>query len=245
VHTYLKEDFSVADWVRVAVRALMDKISKISSIDAEMVLEFEPRTWNEYHDILVHVIAVTRGRRSPVDVDDATRLLHGMGNIREHLCGIFSRDLAAIQQKRPHSTPKDAAKFLEAIYAIDEIREYLLGVEGLLMSRQAQTWNEIYPDRKTESNNGERLLKCFTPTKPQFRDSRRFCLFGGTGLAQHSEQTFDELYEACFIGDNEKIKQLCFPPEGSDIQPLQISVNCVPPDRRIGVFGNMAALILF
>jgi hypothetical protein len=145
----------------------------------------------------------------------------------------FLRDLKRRQGKNSQEAD------VKAIFAINEIKDYVTDVEKLLVAHNAQTWNEIYPDKKSNLGGAPRLL----PTRQPFNvvSLSRYIYhttgYGQSWVPKHLIAAYDELYEACFTGDNSKIQQLCFPPDGSTTLALQISVQSVRPQDRWATNG--------
>jgi hypothetical protein len=111
---------------------------------------------------------------------------------------------------------------------LKEIKSYLVDAERVLVSRRAKTWQEIISNKPEEAGT--------TPTTSHLNlavssEPTRYFLFTSTYGSQHAPQhtisLYDELYEACFAGSNERIQQLCLPPEGTKMKTaaLQISVR--------------------
>jgi hypothetical protein len=118
------------------------------------------------------------------------------------------------------------------IRALDGIRSYFVDVERLLVSHNARP--EAFPDHvgslnknlsvppmpvadaNPQSNYTIFTSGCYQPTAPP-----------------HLRDLYDQLMEACFTGDNDKIQELCLPTDGSkpDSQPLQITVEMRDPPR--------------
>jgi hypothetical protein len=149
--------------------------------------------------------------------------------------------IKAIREKQSRLTAVEDTE--KTLHGLLDIRDYLCDVEDLLLLQHAQTWDDIYPDRKSDSTAGQLLLQRSTstsrivyPTQYSYPTHRHH----PTSAPQHLITTYDELYEACFTGDNEKIKQLCLPPEGSTIEPLQISVQtCAPKNGENNVYSSL------
>ncbi|KAJ6579649.1 ankyrin repeat protein [Mycena vulgaris] len=103
-----------------------------------------------------------------------------------------------------------------------EIREYFTDMEKFLLERGAKPWSVVYPDN---------VSTAFDPKINQFGNIAPSSLFGRRGnkstgginyyrlagsynqeaVPAFQDALYDELYEACFTGANEKIQELCLP----------------------------------
>lgn len=109
----------------------------------------------------------------------------------------------------------------------DEVKRkrFLIEMESLLISHGAKTRNEIYTDR----------LSPFTTTPgtqvpPNTRTESKYLPFPAghsymSPIPQRLESSYDELYEACFTGDNEKVERLCLSEDAFGLPSLQIAVQ--------------------
>lgn len=145
--------------------------------------------------------------------------------------GASLQELKTAQSKKAFSNSlEDHAKTLHEMYGI---KDYLGEVEQLLVEHNARTWSELYPDQLPGFVAGQFQLP--TPVHDVVAPSTY--MYHGVGYSplwvpKHLTAVYDELYEACFTGDNAKIQQLCFPPNGSTIPPIQISVQTAKPQDR-------------
>ena len=121
-----------------------------------------------------------------------------------------------------------------------DIRAFLVELQAALSERKAKTWNEVYPG--VVSTAGTEFqprpqVRSVDPPVPKgierefnyrylsgdpYRDNRR--------VPEHLLEVYDDLYEACYNGGNEKIRRLCLPDPGEAAtapgapDPLNISV---------------------
>jgi hypothetical protein len=134
-----------------------------------------------------------------------------------------------VKEKQSASTKNKDQVLLE----LTETKDHFVDVERLLVSRHAKTWDEIYPDEKSTA------IQSSTPsTVAAFEEKSRYVRltqgYGRDFVPQHIWPLYDELYEACFTGNNEKVRQLCLPTDGTKTQkhPLQISVQMTHPTNE-------------
>ncbi|KAF5379120.1 hypothetical protein D9615_005878 [Tricholomella constricta] len=117
----------------------------------------------------------------------------------------------------------------EQLRKYQDSHSYLVDLERVLVAHGAKAWNDIYPDMPSEVEK-EVVNQQFYPrnTAPL----SRYSILGKNRykdyIPQHLCPLYDELFEACFIGDNKKIEQLCLPQEKSkNTTPLTIFVVVV------------------
>ncbi|KAK0231589.1 hypothetical protein IW262DRAFT_1489758 [Armillaria fumosa] len=115
---------------------------------------------------------------------------------------------------------------------------YLADTEFFLSLKGAKTWNEIFPDKPITNKDFD------TDSMDSSVDKERYCQVSGISYGRDYipaglNALYDDLYEACFTGDNDKIQQLCLPPEGSEIANtlLSMSVYVVNPESKWSATG--------
>ncbi|PBL01634.1 ankyrin [Armillaria gallica] len=88
-------------------------------------------------------------------------------------------------------------------------------------------WRQTAESHKKNKHDEERLN--YLDAKGYLADTESFLL--SKGFYRHDyipaslNASYDDLYEACFTGDNDKIQQLCLPPEGSEIASTFLSMS--------------------
>ena len=141
-----------------------------------------------------------------------------------HRTALLQQITDFLQKTQPTTPNKE-----EVLDNLNELKSYLVDVERLLVSRRAKTWEEISSDKEAGAIPAKPIPDATppvtTPERPQYFLLRTF--YSSERAPQHTHALYDELYEACFAGNNEKIQKLCFPPEKTKIRasPLQISVR--------------------
>ncbi|KAK0490248.1 ankyrin repeat protein [Armillaria novae-zelandiae] len=142
-------------------------------------------------------------------------------------CGFRDQLFADLKQvSDSHEKTKrdeDRSIYLDAKY-------YLADIESFLSLKGAKTWNEIFPDKPIMNKDLD------ADSVNSSVDKERYCQLSGISYRRNYipaglNASYDDLYEACFTGDNDKIQQLCIPPEGSEIAStlLSMSVYTVNP----------------
>ena len=147
--------------------------------------------------------------------------------------GYWARQRRAITAVRAKREPADPAKKEQLIDQLCRCKEYLKDVEQLMVSRRAKTWKEIsqapIPEIKTTTSPSA----VTTPTPERLQYYLFTTAFSSNRAPKTTDALYDELYEACSSGDNDRIRRFCLPPPGSKskIQPLQISVRAATENR--------------
>jgi len=123
----------------------------------------------------------------------------------------------------------------ERIKVLTSMKDYLEEVLGLLNEKKAKRWSQIHPDikRKEESDDdgdnddgddGDKDKdKQQKPVEPFF--SVWTSNWWDVPVLQEKVPLYEELYEACWNGDDDKIRELCLPPPGGTtrkVAPIQI-----------------------
>ncbi|KAG9000610.1 hypothetical protein FRB93_012622 [Tulasnella sp. JGI-2019a] len=80
----------------------------------------------------------------------------------------------------------------------------------------AKSWNEIFPDEPSKwTSNDEATSNAPTALSPPGAPTRRYMLFGSGPLlpaGAHLTSLYDELFEAIWAGNTEKVQEMCLPP---------------------------------
>ena len=133
----------------------------------------------------------------------------------------------------------------ERLEKLKDTKAYVLEVKQLLDEHGAKTWKEVYPDIDSSATDtplglvpDNSYLSATVPLSKVNLHSYMVLTSGcnahGTDtVSEHLLSSYDELYEACFVGDNEKIQSLCLPAEGAKSGSilLNISVKLMPADH--------------
>jgi len=109
-----------------------------------------------------------------------------------------------------------------------EVIEYLQGLERALVAKGAESWNAQTPLS---------LSKPAMSTQPP-KERLRYHTIERYGmrrvLPDYQAKLYEELFEACFVGDNQKVQKMCFPPTGSSVVPLSIFVHTSDCHGKLG-----------
>ncbi len=125
---------------------------------------------------------------------------------------------------------------------LKETRQLLVEIQTALSERHAKTWRELYPDNvEPVTVPGATTTVNTIPSLPPISKPEReytYTYMSGDShyysrdqsVPQHLHESYDDLYEACYLGDNEKIREFCLPdPEVTNTagtqSPLNISVR--------------------
>lgn len=133
----------------------------------------------------------------------------------------------------------------------EDIRDFLLEVQTLLNEKGAKGWKEVYPAIETQASaefvrhrRQSHKTKTVSYNTPGSLEETYVYLsptrtYDRQNVPQHLISAYDELYEACYEGDNDKIQRLCLPVEGQENggqTPLNISVKMI--DKSISRYDQ-------
>ena len=148
--------------------------------------------------------------------------------------------------------PQNKMRINELIRMKDDLEEVL----GLLKEKNAKTWNQLHPDAATKENDegGKRqrpeevmetkdvlssiahfvsgrnstILHTITTQKQEIPFfSTWSSSWWAVPVVQEKVPLYEELYEACWNGDDDKIRELCLPPpEGTTRKVAPIQIVC-------------------
>ncbi|KAF8905744.1 hypothetical protein CPB84DRAFT_563270 [Gymnopilus junonius] len=135
---------------------------------------------------------------------------------------------------------------------MSDIKDFLVELQNPIRVDNPKTWKDVYPTLETQTpallaKNPSIPAPRRTTTDKQERNYT-YALISTSGhhnVPKHTVAAYDELYEACFAGDDDKIQRLCLPAEGQvafaasgATGPLNISVRLTPkPTNRYGRAG--------
>ncbi|GLB33192.1 putative ankyrin repeats (3 copies) containing protein [Lyophyllum shimeji] len=145
----------------------------------------------------------------------------------------WKKYLASLRRTaQEEAAQQDQTNAEETLQGFQVARSYLVDMEDVLLSHGAKTWEEVYPDKpsaqaKEEESQTNRNYDHGRSSPYVFLDPN---YWSNNYVPQHLTSMYDELYEACFTGDNKKVEQLCLPQEESkDTTPLNIFVQVSNP----------------
>jgi len=112
---------------------------------------------------------------------------------------------------------------LRKLGAFKDAKTYLEEVRRLLKARGAKTWNDVYPDVESTAkpnHSGDYESDSDSDHDDEKKSEETSYLYITTEYSrqfvpQHMVSDYDELYEACYAGDDAKIQKLCLPAEGA------------------------------
>ncbi|KAF8905746.1 hypothetical protein CPB84DRAFT_1844751 [Gymnopilus junonius] len=139
---------------------------------------------------------------------------------------------------------RDAKRRRDTMDRMGDIKEFFVELQNLIRTDSSKTWNDVYPSLETQAQlypaplrNRPGIRRQTTIVNKEERDYTYVLLSTGTrydhqNVPEHTVAAYGELYEACFVGDIDKIQRLCLPAEGQVAfatsgasGPLNISVR--------------------
>ncbi|KAI0325229.1 ankyrin [Cubamyces sp. BRFM 1775] len=124
--------------------------------------------------------------------------------------------LLELAEKKPgYKSSRD--EYAERSQKLLQAAEYFEVAEGLLTSKGAKTWKELYPD--SEINQPSRSYYHSTIYIFGYRRLPQSYVkltgtYGSEEVPAHLVSLYDELFEACCSGNKDKIEELCLPKDG-------------------------------
>ena len=112
---------------------------------------------------------------------------------------------------------KEKREKLEKLEKLEDSKAYFVEVKQLIEDHGAKTL--------AKSSKDETPSRISSPPTMERNPSYKFLSTGyhSHDVPQHLLSSYDQLYEACYAGDHEKIQSLCLPAEGA--QPGSILLN--------------------
>ena len=120
-----------------------------------------------------------------------------------------------------------------------QVINYLQGLERALVAKGAESWKAEAP---------------LSPPKPAVstqtpKERLRYYAIERYGMGQvlpdYQAKLYEELFEACFVGDNQKVQEMCLPPKESDVVPLSIFVHASHGHGKLGKSLDFSCGTLF
>ncbi|KAL0569235.1 hypothetical protein V5O48_012735 [Marasmius crinis-equi] len=159
------------------------------------------------------------------------------------------RRVYGLEAPNPYLSSSDLPTFLSTC---DQIKTYLTDVERILVSREAKSYNDLRPN---DEGKPESCFEQFETAKRVVFDASTVAIKyehiegnaydrenpwrRGNPVPQHQVAQYEELFEACYKGDNAAIQRLCSQPEGDDTgkSPIQIAATIGHPTDEGGQTG--------
>ena len=124
------------------------------------------------------------------------------------------------EEERRQINEREERERLEKLEKLEDAKAYFVEVKQLIEDHGAKTLGKV----STDENPSLGWNLSGTPSKVD-PNAYKFLSTGYVfcDVPQHLSSSYDQLYEACYTGDNEKIQSLCLPAEGT--QPGSILLN--------------------
>jgi hypothetical protein len=148
-----------------------------------------------------------------------------------------TEDIESAGSRRLRLVPSGSVRTLEKEYA-SAAKEYFTFADSVLRVHGA-----TIPEREEPATGEIGTGTIGTPTPVTFQESGyiRHGKYTTTPVPLHLKVFYDELYEACWKGDNASIQELCLPKQVAERkEPIQIVVQARLCDR----FASSGALLV-
>lgn len=131
---------------------------------------------------------------------------------------------------------------------LKDTEEFLCELKETLTKHDAKTWNAIHPEVSEA-----RPIALNSITAAHREEGWRYAYLSNPKnrshdcqyVPEHLVNQYDELYEACYAGDNDTIQRLCLPVWGQGAttgeglpSPLNISVRQIDPSMKWSTYGK-------
>ncbi|TFK24224.1 ankyrin repeat protein [Coprinopsis marcescibilis] len=209
VRTYCSADerMSIKDWVDDAINRIQAEIDKVDTVVVSSAPKEDPKEpeplagWKKYLDEFLN---------------------YDTGEIQTGDSSLAASEKLYEQAQR--------------LTLLQGTKAYLDDIQRLLGARSAKGWKELFPDVETTA-----MSAAFGITPPVKWDdvetgpqsvtvkskyaglSQRYSV---SVIATHLNDVYDELFEACFNGDNDTVERLCLlPKDGSEPTKPLLNIN--------------------
>ncbi|KAF9530926.1 hypothetical protein CPB83DRAFT_849882 [Crepidotus variabilis] len=131
-----------------------------------------------------------------------------------------------------------------------ECQRYFEEALRILQEHKAQSWGYIYPNIESTATTEFREMHKQSASNVSPKKAWT-CFYLMTGnrrqsVPNHLLESYDELFEACYAGNNDKVKQLCMPTNAAPgVHPLKVAVRIDRSSNTFQrVFTPLAAAVL-
>ncbi|KAH6890099.1 ankyrin repeat protein [Coprinopsis sp. MPI-PUGE-AT-0042] len=110
-------------------------------------------------------------------------------------------------------------------------REYLSDIQRLLSARSAKGWEELFPDVKRIPWTPPSKPAVEYPEDEEEKNTDKYIYntnrYRSNPVPEHLNAAYDDLFDACFTGNDARIEELCLPAKaGEDVKaPLNVNVQ--------------------
>ena len=128
-------------------------------------------------------------------------------------------------RKQVLQNEKKEREKLEKHEKLEDAKAYFVEVKQLIEEHGAKTSGKVSKDETPSRSDSPSTME----PNPSYKFLSTGYNYRSRDVPQHLSSSYDQLYEACYVGDNEKIQSLCLPAEGaqSGSTLLNISVKMV------------------
>ncbi|KAK0492741.1 ankyrin repeat protein [Armillaria luteobubalina] len=234
-HTTRRQVYNVADTLKKTVSPIEIALAGRDDILKFLITRSVQRYTQDKYSLLDWVRFAQSWTDKQIQAVDESNETPTLAGTQKTWCAFRDQLSADLKQvSAPHKRDK---RDEERINYFDA-KCYLADTESFLSSKGAKTWNEIFPDKPITNKDFD------SDSVDSSVDKERYCQVSGISYRRDYipaglNASYDDLYEACFTGDNDKIQQLCLPHEGSEITNtlLSMSVYAVNPESKWSATG--------
>lgn len=128
---------------------------------------------------------------------------------------------------------------------LDEVQDYFNDVTATLQAHQGKRGGEVFRGKMSDNDARSRPLenRLSRYYKPNYQYSyglnapygfHRHGMHEGSGMINELAQRYEELFIACWSGNNAKIQKLCLPRQSSKNQETPLQISCHWGDQYRG-----------
>ncbi|KAF8959387.1 hypothetical protein BDZ97DRAFT_1705185 [Flammula alnicola] len=238
-YSNVTERRTLKDWVDFAVLQLADKIA-----------------WKKAEANVAASMDTATGAKSEDEAKPAVK--SGWQTFYEQYYDTLTVSEADAAKTAEEAKEKATQQRKEELQRLADLKAFLVEIQTTLTAHNAKTWKEVYPSVESEAvattKSEDHKKMILQPSKVKVEEQYSYVYltksYQRQNVPQHLTERYDELYEACYAGDNDKIQRLCLPIEGQSAivalgvpLPLNISVRMV--DRSMSLYDQNGYTPLF
>lgn len=121
---------------------------------------------------------------------------------------------------------------LEKLEKLMDAKAYFVDVKQLFESHRAKNMGKLSEDEASRWR--------YSPATISPNPAYKFLsnLRGSLDVPQHLISSYDQLFEACYVGDHEKIQSLCLPAEGTQPGSILLNISVKMVDNSDNIYNG-------